>query len=204
MRRILWVAAVLVAAVALSSCAKAPQADYDAAKAKLDEARQAEAQKYAPSEFQAASDTLSAAQTEMEAQNGKFALVRKYGRTKSLIASAQSLAENAKQAAIEGKERTKNEAQELLTQAQAAVDSASTMISKAPKGKETKQALDEIKNDLQGAQSSLQDAHASFDREDYLEAKTTAQAVITKANELSGEIQSAMDKYAAARGGRRH
>jgi hypothetical protein len=202
MRRILWVAALLVMAVALSSCAKAPQADFDAAKAKLEEARAAEAEKYAVNEFRAASDSLDAAQREIEAQNGKFALFRKYGRAKTLIASADAQSVTAKQAAIEGKERTKNEAEQLMMQAQAAIDSTNTLVEKAPKGKESRADLELIKSDLTGAQTSLDDARASFQREEYLEAKAKAEAVINKANQLSAEVNAAIEKYAAARGRR--
>jgi len=202
MRRILWVAALLVMAVALSSCAKAPQADFDAAKAKLEEARTAEAEKYAVNEFRAASDSLDAAQREIEAQNGKFALFRKYGHAKTLIASADAQFVTAKQAAIEGKERTKIEAEQLMTQAQAAIDSTNMLVEKAPKGKESRADLELIKSDLTGTQASLDEARASFQREEYLEAKAAAEAVINKANQLSAEVNAAIEKYAAARGRR--
>jgi len=202
MRRILWVVALFAMAAALSSCAKAPQAEFDSANAKLEEARQAEAEKYAQMEFAAARDTLNAAQREIEAQNGKFALFRKYTHAKELIASAETQAVAAKQAAIDGKERAKNEADQLILQAQAAIDSANVLVGKAPKGKETRADLELIKSDLQGAQTSLEDAKASFGREEYLEAKAKAQAVVDKSNQLIAEVNAAIEKYAAARGRR--
>jgi hypothetical protein len=87
-------------------------------------------------------------------------------------------------------------------QAQAAIDSTNTLVEKAPKGKESRADLELIKSDLAGAQTSLDDARASFQREEYLEAKAKAEAVINKANQLSAEVNAAIEKYAAARGRR--
>jgi outer membrane lipoprotein-sorting protein len=203
MRRILWVVALFAMAAALSSCAKPPQVEFDSANAKLEEARQAEAEKYAPADYSAARDTLSAAQREMETQKGKFALLRKYSRSRELIASAESQAVATKQAAIEGKQRTMKEADALILQAQAAIDSANVLVGKAPKGKETRADLELIKSDLQGAQTSLEDAKASFQREEYLEAKAKAEAVVNRTGTLIAEVNAAIEKYAAARGGHR-
>jgi hypothetical protein len=194
MKRILWVVALFAVAAALSSCAKAPQMEFDAANAKIAEARQAEADRYAVPEFNAAMDSLNAAQREIEAQNAKFALFRKYSRARQMIAAADAAALTAKQVGIENKERTKNEADQLIAVAQAAMDTANFILPKAPRGKETKEALELIKSDLLGAQTSLDEAKAAFQRGDYLEAKAKAQAVKTKSESLLGELKAAFEK----------
>ena len=55
-RRLSIIATIALIAVAAVACAKAPQEDVDAAKADMDKARQAQAETWAPNEFQAADE----------------------------------------------------------------------------------------------------------------------------------------------------
>jgi hypothetical protein len=200
MRRMAWVLAMLMMAATITSCAKVPQAELDMAKAKIEELKQMEADAYAPAEYRVVVDSLSAAEREIEAQNGKFALFRSYGKVKTTLAAVTTLSETAKQAAIAGKERARQEADALIMQAQAALDSTAAMVKRAPKGKESKAEIELIKTDHAAAMTSLDEARAAYGQEDYLGAKAKAEAVLSKANGLMSELQAAMDKYKAARG----
>src|SRR5262245_28800125 len=132
----LMVLAALVGVVA--GCSKPPTAEMDAAKAKLDQAKTAQADQYAPAEWQAAQDAMNAAEQEVTAQNAKMALMRNYKQAKTLVATADEAAGKAQTAAAEGKERMRGEADALIMQATAAVDSTNAMLTRAPRGKETK------------------------------------------------------------------
>ena len=79
----------------MAGCAKPPQMDIDAAKASIDAAVAAEAKDYAGSSLTAANDSWAALQTELQAQESKFALFRSYKKAKemALVAEAQSLPE---------------------------------------------------------------------------------------------------------------
>src|SRR5574341_2194487 len=66
------IAAVALVFVAAIACAKAPQEDVDSAKAEMDRARQAQSETWAPNEFQAADQAMSAADAEMQAQHAKW------------------------------------------------------------------------------------------------------------------------------------
>jgi hypothetical protein len=188
----LMVLAALVGVVA--GCSKPPTMEMDAAKQKLEQARSAQADQYAPADWQAAQDAMNAADQEIAAQNAKMALMRNYKQAKTLVTAADEAAGKAQTAAAEGKERMRGEAETLITQATAAIDSASALMKKAPKGKETKADLDLIQGDITAAQSSLEEAKMAMTQTDYIQAKAKAQAVLDKANQVSGEITAAIEK----------
>src|SRR3989442_15007018 len=98
------VALVIVAAVA---CAKAPQEDVDGAKAEMDKARQAQAETWAPNEYQAADQAMSAADAEIQAQNAKW--IKNYDKAKELLTKAREEAAKASTAAVANKEQAKKD-----------------------------------------------------------------------------------------------
>ena len=68
---------ILVSVAALASliavaCAQPPQDDVNAAQAEMDKAHQAQADKWAPTEFAAADQAMNAAQEGIKAQNDKW------------------------------------------------------------------------------------------------------------------------------------
>jgi hypothetical protein len=101
---ILAVALVLIGLMA-AGCGKPPEVEMQSAQTALNDAKTAEAGTYAPTELDAASDSLAAAQAEVEKQNSKFALFRNYKEAARLYSAAQTSAEAAKQAAGVNKER---------------------------------------------------------------------------------------------------
>ena len=181
----LMVLAALVGVVA--GCSKPPQMEMDAAKAKLEQCRSAQADAYAPAEWQACQDAMNAAEQEVAAQNAKMALMRNYKQAKTLVATADEAAGKAQTAAAEGKERMRGEADALITQASAAIDSTNAMIAKAPRGKETKAELDLIQGDVTAAAATLEEARTAMTQTDYISAKAKAQAVLDKATQVQGD-----------------
>jgi hypothetical protein len=188
---------VLVAMVGvLAGCSKPPQVEMDAAKAKLDAARAAQADAYAPAEWQAAQDAMNAAEQEITAQNAKMALTRNYKQAKTLAMQADEAAARATQAAAEGKERMRGEADALIMQAAGAIESTNALMAKAPRGKESKAELELIAGDITAATASLEEARSAMAGTDYVTAKAKAQAVLDKMTQVSTELQTAIDKRA--------
>ncbi len=123
MRKSKIVMPLLVAGLAMAvGCAKPPQASIDTARASLQAARDAGAADYAQAALREAENAFSALDAEVAAQAKKFALMRSYKQTATLVASAQAAAEKAATDAVAGKERTKGEAEALLGQARTAMD----------------------------------------------------------------------------------
>lgn len=182
--------------LAFVGCSKAPEAEMQQASAAFDAARTAEAEQYAPESFRVAQDTLNAAQAAKVEQDGKFALFRSYGKSKDMFVRAQALAQKASQDAATEKERVKQEVTGLMTEAKAAIDSASAALAKAPKGKDTKAELELIKTDLDALTPSYADAEADFNNGKYLTAKTKFEGVMQKAKSIVDEIATAAAKKA--------
>lgn len=192
------VSLVLVALTLLviAGCSKAPEVEMQAAQAGLDAAKTAEAQDYAPDAYRTASDTLNAAMAAKQEQDSKFALFRSYGKSKEMFVRAKALADNAATQAAQEKERVKQEVTNLITQAQAAIDSAAAALKKAPKGKGNKAEIELINNDLVDVQASFTEAQNDFNAGKYKVAQAKVEAVMQKANSIINEIAMAAAKKA--------
>ncbi len=190
----LSVVALVFALALLAGCAKAPQETVDAAKAAVEAAKAAEADRYLADQFNAAQDSLNAAMAEIETQNSKFALTRSYDRAQAQLESAISAANAAKDGVAAKKEEVKAEAQSLLTSATAAVEETKKLMAKAPRGKEGKQALEQMQAELSGVESSLAEATNALGAGDFLGARDKAKAAMDKATSLGQELNEAIAK----------
>jgi PBP1b-binding outer membrane lipoprotein LpoB len=83
MKKIFYVLSIVAATLIFTSCAKAPQAEIDAAKAALEQAKTAQADLYVEADFLAVQDSLNAVMVEIEAQSSK--LFKSYGNTKEKL-----------------------------------------------------------------------------------------------------------------------
>jgi hypothetical protein len=194
--------AVLGAVVVLfTSCAKVPQVDIDNAKAAIEAAKAAEANRYVPADFNKAQDTLNAALAAVENQKSKFALFRSYKESKKLLVSTVNLANKAKENAAIRKEQVKQEVMQSLTDAQTLVTEIKELITKAPKGKEGKAALEAIQADLALVEASLTEVTTLANNGDYLTAQDKVNAAKVKATSLKTELEGAIAKTKAAKGG---
>lgn len=197
MRRLMY-ALLVVAILGLIACAKPPQQDIDAAKKALNDARQAEAELYAPDAYKVAKDKEAQLDQELATQEKKF--FKSYKLAKQYCDELKSLAEKAKAAAIEGKEKAKNEAQELITAAENAINTAKEDLKKAPKGKGTQADLAAYQGDIDAATNALNEAKTLFGQEKYLDAKAKAETAKSQAENVSNAIQQAIE---AKKGGKK-
>jgi hypothetical protein len=178
----------------VAGCAKAPQTEIDAAKAAVEAAKTAEADRYVADQFNAAKDSLDAAMAEIDQQNAKFALTRNYDKAATLLQSAIATANAAAAAVAANKEQVNIEATDLIAQALTAVTDAKALMAKAPKGKEGKAALEAIAADLAAVEASVTGAGAAQTSGDFLTARDKAKAALDKANSLKEELQQAISK----------
>jgi hypothetical protein len=87
---------VSMISVAMIGCAKVPEQELNAAKAAVDSARTAQADKYVPTEFAAAQDSLNAAVAEIEKQKSGNPLSTNYDKAKTMLVAATNAAQNAR------------------------------------------------------------------------------------------------------------
>ncbi len=179
-----------------AGCAKPPTADLQMAQNSLGEAKSAGADSYAAEEYTKAQQTFDQAKAEVAAQDGRFALLRSYGKARALISQARTDANNAKMQAVSGKEQYKGQAQTALDQARLAIESARTSLSTAPVGKDSRADLEAMKGDLDGLDTALSDATSAFAGGDYAAAKQKADQILEQAKAIDADIARAREKFA--------
>ncbi len=191
---VLTLASLAAMAILFTSCAKLPEAEIANAKAAIEAAKAAEADRYVPAEFKALNDSLNVAMTEVENQKSKFALFRSYKKVTVKLNNVVTLGNTVKENAGIRKEEVKNEASEVLAQANTLVTEVKDLILKAPKGKEGKEALEAIQSDLALVEASLAEVNTLMNNGDYLTALDKVKAAGEKAAGLKAELEEAIAK----------
>ena len=186
-------APLVLGAVMLSGCAKPPAEQIDAAEKALKDAQISGAATYSAQEYAKLEASLAAMKKEVADQDGKFALLRDYGKAEQLAASAKADAERVKAEAVKKKEEAKAGALQAQQVAQEAVKAAVELVAGAPVGKD-RAALEAIKNDVEALRASLNQIQLAIDKEDYPSAQTQAKAINDKGQAVSAEIQNALAK----------
>ncbi len=184
---------VMCALLMLTACAKAPTEQIAAAEKAVTEAQQSGAATYVADEYAKIEGTMAALKKEVSEQDGKFALLRDYGKVEQLAAAAKSDAERVKVEAATKKEEAKAAVLQAQQVAQEAVASTLALVAKAPTGKD-RAALESIKADADALKESLNQVQSAIDAADYPTAQTKAKAIHEKSQAVSQEIEVALAK----------
>jgi hypothetical protein len=180
--------------VLLLGCAGAPQKEVEAAQTALNDAKSTGAESYAAEEYSKAQESLAQANAEVEAQKGRFVLMRSYGRAKQLLRQAAQDAVAAKSAAEAGKVEAKSGAEVAIAAARLALDAAVAALATAPAGKDSRADLEIMRGDLDALKSTLGEADAAFGSSDYATAKERAEQVDQEARAIAADIEQAILK----------
>ena len=183
-----------VAAVALmTSCAQVPQESLDAASAALESAKTVQTDVYYPVEFAALNDSLTVMLQNIETQKSKSA---KDFKAIKVNADAITLKAGELAGNVEAKKaEVKAEAETMMAAAKTLLDEANALILKAPKGKEGKAVVEEIKNELTVIETSLTDAQVLYDGgTNYVQVVDKVKAATEGLNGIIAELKEAMAK----------
>jgi hypothetical protein len=189
---LLTITALAGMAIIFTSCAKLPEVEMTNAKAAVEAAKAAEADRYVPAEYRAVQDSLNVCMTEVENQKSKFVLFRSYKKVTVRLNNVITLANTVKENAGIRKEQVKAEAQQTLAEATTLVEEVKALILKAPKGKEGKEALEAIQSDLALVEASLAEVNTLLTSGDYLTALDKVKASKDKAASLKTELEEAI------------
>jgi len=184
---------IMGACLLMSGCAQPPADQINAADQAVKDAQQSGAATYVPDDYAKLEGLLSAMKTEVAEQDGKFALLRDYGKAEQLAATTKAEAERLKTEAAQKLEEAKFGATQAHHAAQASVTSTLELVAKAPVGKD-RAALQTIKTDAEALKASLNDVQMMIDKGQYLGAETKAKAIQEKADAVSHEIETALAK----------
>lgn len=185
--------AAVAASLIITSCAKAPQAEMDAAKAALEQAKAAQADVFLTADYQALQDSINKATTEIETQKSK--MFGNYKVAKLTLANTTTEATALVEKTAAKKEEVKKEVMDAQASIALLMDENSKLVEMAPKGKEGKEAIEAIKSDLASINASTPEIQALLDSNDILGAQTKANAVKQKAEGINTELKTVMEKY---------
>ena len=192
MKKIFYVLSIAVATLIFTSCAKPPQAEIDAAKAALEQAKTAQADLYVEADFLAVQDSLNAVMNEIEAQSSK--LFKSYGAAKEKLAVVTTQATELVAKTDVRKEEIKTEVASAESATMALIEENNALLAKAPKGKEGKEAIEAIKLDLTNITASVGEVSGLVASGDLLGAQTKVNAAKQKATDINTELKTVLEK----------
>jgi hypothetical protein len=184
---------ILGLSLLIAGCAQPPADQINAAEQAVKEAQQSGAATYVANDYAKVEGLLAAMKSEVAEQDGKFALLRDYGKAEQLAEATKAEADRVKADAAKRMEEAKFAATQQQQTAQAAVGSTLALVAKAPAGKD-RAALESIKADAEALKASLNDVQMLLDKADYLGAQTKAKAIQDKAEAVSLEVETALAK----------
>jgi hypothetical protein len=187
-----------VAALAIG-CAQPPNESVEAARGALQKAIAAEAEEYAPAEFQEARDSLASLDAELAAQQGRFAPLRSYTEAGELAARATAAAERAGSAAVAGRQAARDEATLAIESLRASVEAVALLLEQAPAGKDAAADIEALKADLAGIEGSLGELDQSLGQGRFKDAAIKARASLESANAIKAEVTAAIEARKAGR-----
>lgn len=190
--KVLMGLAAIVMVAFLSSCGKVPQAQIDATNAAIAAAQTAEAAVYVPAEFTAVQDSMNAINADIEVQKSK--LFKKFGPAKIKLDATLALANKVAADAAAKKEEVKKEVETGIAAVKAVVEENTTLMKKAPRGKEGAAVLEAMKTDMAAIDATLVEAQGLYDKGTYMDALNKVKAANEKATGINTELKDAIAK----------
>jgi len=167
------------------ACSEPPQKEIDRAQGAVDAARAAGAERYAASEFTAATTALQQAHDAVGQSDYRTALSR-------AITAYERAQEAAKQAA-DGKARARSEAEGAVNAASTALHQLRTAI-KSPDVQKKTQQLAAARKLAGRVEASLQEARTHLAAERYLDASATLKDIVPQVNAQISELNESGTK----------
>jgi hypothetical protein len=165
----LRLSACILAAVLVSACGDPPNKEMDQAQGAIDAARAAGADRYATTEYTAATDALKRAQDAVAQRDYRQAL--------NEALDSREHAQNAARAAADTKAQVRGEVERDMAQIAALIAEANTRLAAATRARVSRRVLDGPRAELAAVDESVQKAGAAMRADDYLAARTDLQGV---------------------------
>lgn len=183
----------------LSGCASAPTEEINATNEALKAIENPDVNTYAPESLKTAQDELTKALAEVKTQDEKFAMTRDYKPAVAMLKSAKELADKAKEDAVANKAKAKASAEAAIAELPQTMQEASTLLAKAPKGKDTKADIEAMQNDLKLAEEAATEANQAMASEQYIVAQEKADTAKSKATAIIDQVNAARQKLGRKR-----
>jgi hypothetical protein len=167
--RALRIYTCLVAAVLVAGCGDPPNKEMDQAQGAIDAARAAGADRYAATEYTAATDALKRAQDAVAQRDYRQAL--------NEALDSREHAQNAAREAADTKAQLRGEVERDMAQIASLIAEANTRLNAATRARVPRRTVDGPRRELAAVDESVQKAGAAMRADDYLAARTALQGV---------------------------
>lgn len=196
---------VLATGCGLAGCEKAPVEEADKARRAVEEARQAEADKYAAEDFAQLEDSLRVGLVELDRQQAQFGFWRTYKVARHALGWTADRADQVRQQARDSKESLGQVAVDALKMASTDVGATASSVAKIPRRAEYIEEIHSFKYDLKAMRTVLQEMNADLQAERFEQVQTKAKTVQGQAERLRREVRAVMaqEGLLAPRAGRR-
>lgn len=161
--------ACLLAALLVSGCAEPPNKEMDLAQGAIDAARAAGADKYATTEYSAATEALKNANNAVAARDYRLAL--------NYALDSHEHAQNAARDAADAKALTRVEVDRAVGELTTLVTQGRTRLAAAERARVSRGPLKQPADDLTAAEADLQKAGEAIAADDYLAARAMLEGV---------------------------
>ena len=182
MLMILRLSACIVAAVLVTACGDPPNKEMDQAQGAIDAARAVGADRYATTEYTAATDALKRAQDAVAQRDYRQAL--------NEALDSREHAQNAAREAADARAQLRGEVERDMAQIASLIAEANTRLAAANRSRTPRRVLDGPRNDLAAVDQSVQKAGAAMRADDYLAARTALQGVKEKIEQAMRALQT--------------
>jgi len=190
MRRWSW-RAVVAAACLISACADPPNKEIDQAQGAIDAARAAGGERYAATEYAAATASLQSANDAVAQRDYRLAL-------NHALASREQ-AQNAAREAADGKARTGAEVERTMAEIAGLLAQANTQITAAQRARVPAGLLREPAAEIEAVNAVVQKAGEAVNADDYLGAQAMLQGVKERIQKAIAAIDAATTSQSARR-----
>ena len=181
-----------VAALFLSvACGAPPNQEMDQAQGAIDAARAAGADRYATTEYTAATDALKNANDAVAVGDYRLAL--------NYALDSREHAQNAARGAADTKARVRGEVERGITEITALIAQARLRLAAAERARVTRRLLQQPRAELAAAEAALQKTGEAVGAEDYLAARETLNGVKERVDAALTAINETMAPRPAAR-----
>jgi chromosome segregation ATPase len=183
--------AILIVAI-ITSCAKPPKAEMDAAQAAADSVKAVGADMYVPEAYNAMQDSLKAAIENIESQKSK--LFKKYSVAKEKLVAVTAMAKDVNAKNEARKAEIKTEIEKLKAEIDSVNAENKKLVVKAPKGKGENMVIMSIKTDITNVDTAVAEASKSAEQGDLLGAQSKLQAAKETAMKDNEDLKNAINK----------
>ena len=174
----------LLVVLLASACAGPPNKEMDQAQGAIDAAQAAGADRYATTEYSAATEALSNATAAVAARDHRLAL--------NYALESREHAQNAARGAADAKARVRVEVDRALTELTPLVTEGRTRLAAAERARVPRPRLEQPATDLTAAATLLQEAGKAVAAGDYLRASAVLEGVGEQVEQALAAIDDAM------------